>query len=213
MAGKVYVYGRGGIAPPEGTLFFNVTSHSCDPLMRTLSPFTLGPVLVRPYGDPYTCMCFENAWQFCKISSVHGDRDVHLQWACEGFANTRPQRFPFGTPRKPLGLMWDNELLGYVESRVRVYCPLYAAAVEAHASEAYKCLHDIVASGRDIALFDFDGYNHIAARLSLEGVLYNTRRKMGHAFVLAMMLCGERVWETGYAKEKEHATSIRRRTG
>ena len=83
--------------------------------------------------------------------------------------------------------------LGYVEARRRLYAPAYAAAAEA--SPAYAALVDLYASGVPIGLVDFDGWDHVGQGYSLAAALAEPRVKFGHAFVLAGMLTGERVWE------------------
>lgn len=50
-------------------------------------------------------------------------------------------------------------------------------------------------SGVPIGLVDFDGWDHIGQGYSLAEALREPRVKFGHAFVLAGMLTGERVWE------------------
>jgi hypothetical protein len=42
----------------------------------------------------------------------------------------------------------------------------------------------------EVAFWDFDGYDHVSLGMSLADVLHCEERKMGHAFVLAMMLEG-----------------------
>jgi len=42
-----------------------------------------------------------------------------------------------------------------------------------------------------LILRDFDAYDHVMIRWSLTEVLNNPDRKMGHAFVLAMMLLAD----------------------
>ena len=43
-------------------------------------------------------------------------------------------------------------------------------------------------SQQDIYLQDFDGYNHKARGMTYDQVINNEQWKMGHAFVLAMLL-------------------------
>ena len=43
---------------------------------------------------------------------------------------------------------------------------------------------------RDLYLWDFDGYNHKELGLTYDEVINNPDRKMGHAFVLGMLLEG-----------------------
>lgn len=42
---------------------------------------------------------------------------------------------------------------------------------------------------------DFDGYDYLAKGKTLEQCLEDTEVIMGHAFVLAMLLTGNRLWE------------------
>jgi len=44
-------------------------------------------------------------------------------------------------------------------------------------------------------LWDFDGYDYLKWDLSFEDVINDPKRKMGHAFVIAMLLQGDRTWE------------------
>ena len=83
---------------------------------------------------------------------------------------------------------WDGDKLDYIEARKRIYIPLYAEAVKK--SEAFKNLKTMHDTGEDLFLQDFDGYNFRALDLSFEEVINDPRRKMGHAFVLAMLLEG-----------------------
>lgn len=51
-------------------------------------------------------------------------------------------------------------------------------------------------------MWDFDGYDHKSLGMTLEQVFYNTNEKMGHGFVLAMMLQNNRIWESPFQPEK-----------
>lgn len=215
MPGKVYVYGRGDKLPDD-IVTFNVTSRSKSDMFCSLSPFYLGPVQVEPLGDgkAYECKVFENAWQHLKQYPQHLDDEAYLVWAMAGFKDAVARRFPMGRGAAPMHSLWKGEKLGYIEARMKVYAPLYAAAVESNpkARQALQCLKDLYESGENIALFDFDGYNYIHNHVTLESVMYNKKRKMGHAFVLAMMITGDRVWERSYDPSKEHSSSMKRST-
>ena len=87
---------------------------------------------------------------------------------------------------KTIGLFWNGKKLGYVDGRLQVYWMLYRDAVARTA--AFARLQEIVAGGRKLALFDFDGYDHDRAGVPLGDVLLDDRRPMGHAFVLKSML-------------------------
>ena len=64
--------------------------------------------------------------------------------------------------------------------------------------------------GKKIALFDFDGYGYELADLNLEDVIYNTKRKMGHSFVLMGMITGNRFWDNDFDKDKIFSKSVPR---
>lgn len=171
----------------------NTTSRS-KTWSKGLSPFYLGPVNL--FGG-LVAQNVENAWQYLKVYEEDTDAfgnpsRSYYKWAREGFKQTRANRYPKGKGRKPLYSYWDGQHLTYVEARKKIYCPLYSAVVEK--TEAYQKLQGLFAEG-NLHLRDFDGYDHHAAGMSFEEVLNCETRKMGHAFVLAMMLTNQRVWE------------------
>lgn len=209
--GRVFVYGRGDKLP-EGVACFNVTSKSKDDFKK-LSPFNIGPLEVEPFSDgrKFACERFENAWQFLKLYRQHEkDTDKYLDWAKQGWGNPEAVRFPMGRGAKPECSLWKGQRLGYIEARFKIYAPLYAACVEKYASGALDELRSLLESGKDVALFDFDGYNYLYNSQTLEDVIYNSKRKMGHAFVIAMILTGKRVWEKPFDSEKIRAASMKR---
>jgi hypothetical protein len=180
---------------PEDPPLVNVCSNAGG-WERGLSPFVIGPCDL--YGG-HASLTMENAYQFSKLYARHADdagvpTRVYWAWARGGWNNPRGVRYPFGRGAVPLGAWWDGELLGYVAARERVYFPLYRDAVRL--TEAYRRLSALYRERGQIALWDFDGYDHERLGMSLRDVLHCTDdgRKMGHAFVLkAMLLHGEDV--------------------
>lgn len=81
---------------------------------------------------------------------------------------------------------WSGKKLSYIEARKEIYIPLYAQAVVK--TPAYRELERSTLNGSQITLFDFDGYDYRKLGMSLLDVLNCENRKMGHAFVLAMLL-------------------------
>jgi len=159
---------------------------------RGLSPFFLGPVDLY---DGYISKNVENGWQFSKVYADHVDENQdptssYFTWAEWGWDQSWAKRYPKGKGAKPLYSYWDGEKLDYIEARKRIYCPLYSKAVEN--TETFTKLKRLYEEG-DILLFDFDCYD--PKGMSYEEILNCPTKKMGHAFVLAMMLEGERVWE------------------
>ena len=174
---------------PSNFKTINTTSRS-DNWSRGLSPFFLGPV--KLYGD-YIAKNVENGYQFTKVYEEHiinGEpTPEYFEWAKNGWDNDKAERYPMGKGRKPLYSLWDGQKLNYIEARKKIYAPLYSKAVEK--TEAFKKLKEMYDNGEKIALWDFDGYNN----KSYEEVINNPNKTMGHAFVLAMMLENQRVWE------------------
>jgi hypothetical protein len=173
----------------------NTTSRSKN-WSRGLSPMVLGPVEL--YGG-HEAKNVENAWQYGKVYAEHADERGdptadYFEWAKLGWAKDWADRYPMGRGRKPLCSWWDGKKLGYVEARKAIYCPLYAAAVEK--TEAFKTLREIHEAHDNLYLWDFDGYDHRKLDMTWQDVLDCPTRKMGHAFVLAMLLENQRLWET-----------------
>jgi hypothetical protein len=113
----------------------------------------------------------------------------------------------------PLYSLWNGARLSYVEARMQIYAPIYSAAVEAtNAWGRLQKLHEKARrEGRTLAIRDFDGHDSLATLGSYEAILYNEEMKMGHGFVLAMMLEGQRVWEAGFDRRKLHRTYVDQR--
>ncbi len=161
-----------------------------------LSPFVLGPV--KLYSG-LSARNVENAWQYSKVYEEHVGPDgnpspAYFVWARRGWDAARGRRYPMGKGRKPLYAWWDGERLDYVTARKRIYCPLYAAAVRC--TDAFATLKQVCGRSPVVWLWDFDGYDHAALGMSYDDVVNCPDRKMGHAFVLAMLLDGYKAWKT-----------------
>jgi hypothetical protein len=179
---------------PKGATTVNTTS--CSPnWSKGLSPFFLGPV--KLYGD-YVAKNVENGWQFAKVYNCYVDDDTldptkqYFEWAATGWGLDRAVRYPMGKGAKPAYSWWDGQKLPYIEARKKIYIPLYGGAVQKSDAwqELKKTYAECKASGNDLWLWDFDGYDHVKHGVSLEEAPDRDDRKMGHAFVLAMLLEG-----------------------
>jgi len=176
-----------GYKIPEGVTVINTTSRS-DNWGRGLSPFFAGPVELY---DGYKSYNVENAWQFSKVYEYYLEEDGsigerYFNWATDGWRSIRAHRYPMGKEAKPLYSYWDGQIHTYVEARSKIYIPLYASAVQK--TSAFRQLKNLYESNIDLYLWDFDGYNHRALGLTYDQVINDPVRKMGHAFVLAMIL-------------------------
>ena len=180
------------------------TSGNKDEVMRRgLSPFYLGPVECY---DGLVAQTFERAWQCAKVYpwnvGADGNPDGRYfawrdeMWAKKGFADKMSIRFPVGKGNigKCLYAWWkvDGEFrrLDYVAARKAIYIPLYAKAVVK--TEAYRRLVELRDAGKNLMLIDFDGYNpcHPRYNFSYNDVIHCPVLRMGHGFVLAMLLEG-----------------------
>jgi len=181
----IYVIGPKSIKVPNA---INTTSRSKN-WSRGLSPFFLGPVTLTGANNSISYNV-ENAWQFTKVYPEHTKDGFpskeYFKWARSGFEDHRAHRYPMGKGRIPCYSWWNKEKLSYIEARKEIYIPLYSSAVSK--SDAFQKLKKIHEEGKDIWLWDFDGYNHRILDMSWDEVINNEDRKMGHAFVLAMML-------------------------
>ncbi|KAJ3294086.1 hypothetical protein HK104_003938 [Borealophlyctis nickersoniae] len=188
---------------PTGKYYAKIdtTSRAGTEWQRQLSPFYLTDIPL--YGTLPAATNVENAWQFAKVYAEHADdngepTEAYWEWARNGWADPKPHRFPMGKGARPLYSLWEGRKLGYIEARKIIYAPLYAAAVQK--TEAYAKVEKLYEEYRGeeegfFALVDFDGYDHVKQGKSLEEVLEDPNRKMGHAFVLAGLIQGNLYWE------------------
>ncbi len=156
---------------------------------RDLSPF----VLPAPPAKN-----FENLWQFSKvykkyIMPIDGYPDAsYYKWRDAGFANPRAVRYPMGKGAIPEYSLWDGEKLDYIKARKKIYATEYAKNVvhtEGYSKLFYEYMN-CIKNKQELILLDYDAYDHIKLGMTLIDVINNPKRKMGHAFVLIMMLTG-----------------------
>jgi len=170
--------------------FINTTSRSTD-WGRGLSPFLNGPCPL-PEGAPCKeAKNIENAWQYAKVYPEHVDEDEnpteeYFKWARMGFLTQRGVRYPMGKGKHSLYSWWNGKKHGCIEARKNIYIPIYQSAIEK--TEAYEMLKAFYSEKESIVLWDFDGYDHDKFGVSIDEVINDSNRIMGHAFVLKMML-------------------------
>ena len=179
-----------GYKTPEGAIEINTTSRSGN-WSRSLSPFFCGPVDLY---KGFKSLNVENAWQYSKCYEYYLEEDGsvgerYFKWAQDGWNDPKAHRYPMGKGMAtPLFSYWDGEKLSYTEARKKIYIPLYSQAVQqTFAFDKLKKMHE---AGDDLYLWDFDGYDHTMLNLTFDQVINNPDRKMGHAFVIAMLLEG-----------------------
>lgn len=157
---------------------------------KGLSPFLIGPCNLY---DGYISQNMENAWQYSKVYKNHIDENgnptpEYFWWAHAGWNKKWADRYPAGKGARPVYSYWSGMKLDYIEARKKIYIPLYSQAVKNTA--AFMQLKSIYEETGHVVLRDFDGYDYRNMGMTLQDVVNNNKRKMGHAFVLAMMLMG-----------------------
>lgn len=171
----------------------DATSRSTD-WSKGLSPFYCGPVDL--YGG-YKSYNVENAWQYSKCYYNHVDADnnptaEYFQWAEAGWKSIKANRYPMTKGVKPLYSFWDGTKYNYIEARHKIYIPLYSEAVKK--TYAFKKLKEIYAAPKfhqteTLYLKDFDAHNLPDDGDYTYSKLWNNPNiKVGHAYVLAMLL-------------------------
>lgn len=174
---------------PEGATVINTTSRS-DTWSKSLSPFFCGPVDLY---SQYKSLNVENAWQFSKVYEYYLEADGsvgerYFKWAQDGWNDSRAHRYPMGKGIAPLYSYWDGKRLSYVEARKEIYIPLYSGAVaKTHAFEKLKKIYE---DKKELYLQDFDAHNLTPGTFQYQDLWNNPKIKVGHAYVLAMMLEG-----------------------
>lgn len=187
MSRDVLVLGFQDIKKHKVTHLINTTSKSTN-WSKGLSPFFLGPVVLY---NGFIAQNVENAWQFSKVYKNHVDEfgeptTDYFEWAEKGWKDKYAHRYPMGKGSVPLYSYWAGQKLGYIDARKKIYAPLYARSVVN--TEEFSTLLDIYESDDSFALVDFDGYDYLSMNMSLQDVMNEPKMKMGHAFVLAMLL-------------------------
>ena len=88
-----------------------------------------------------------------------------------------------GKGAKPKYSLWEDDMLGYIDARKKIYMPLYIEA--ARKTDAYRKLKLKHLNGEDLILWDYDG------RVTTENmteIINNPNRSLGHSFVIRYML-------------------------
>lgn len=178
---------RGGVSP-VGYRRIDVTSHAKD-VFRQCSPFVLGPI---PLYGGFTSKNMENAWQYAKLYRQFADddgnpTDAYYQWARAGWDDRIAHRYPMGK-LTPLCSIWDGRKLSYEEARRVIFVPCYCKAVVQ--TEAFRELSRLCAAGDKLCLLDFDGYDPDELGYTMEDILSDGKRILGHALLIKALLEG-----------------------
>ena len=172
---------------PSGYTVINTTT-SEKGWSRKLSPMLLGPVKI----NDKISLNVENAWQFSKVYNEHIDESnepttEYFIWRDLGYSDRWAHRYPMGKGSIPKYSLLNGEKLNYIEARKKIYIPLYSKAVfNTVEFAALQRLHKM--KNGKIVLQDYDAYDHRELGMTWKDVINYENLKMGHAFVLAMLL-------------------------
>lgn len=187
----------------KGTVVVSTVSRGIE-WEEQLSPFLLGPcVLYEHKGKMLVSKNMENAWQYSKVYKhqvtekriydeeigtyyVKKPKPDWWGWAKAGWNSPNAVRYPMGKGAVPMFSWWMGCSLDYIEARKTIYGPLYAEAVMK--TDAFDKLKELRRTNKRIVLLDFDARDIRVTGETLTDVLNCAGKKMGHAFVLAMLL-------------------------
>lgn len=121
------------------------------------------------------------------------------KWRNAGFKNKYAIRRPNGTVAKngpPIFALYNDERLGYVDSRKKIYIPTYSKLFKNH--KLFNDIMDKLFNGENIMLIDIDGPDvelypegrEMSIKL-LDEMVEDTRRPYGHGFAAAKTLLNE----------------------
>lgn len=164
----------------------NTTSRSKN-WSQGLSPFYLGPVELY---NGFISQNVENGWQYSKVYDYYSDNgepgERYFKWAQDGWNAKKAERYPIGRGIKPLYSFWNGKKLDYITARKEIYIPLYSNAVIK--TDAFKKLKDLYDNSETLYLQDFDAHSLKPGTFTYDELWNNDKIKVGHGYVLAMML-------------------------
>jgi hypothetical protein len=99
----------------------------------------------------------------------------------------------------PTFVWWNGRRISYLEGRKEVYGKLYTEMIVK--TEVYQKLKAMYDRGENIALFDFDGTDHVGLGRSYESLLNDPGRPFGHGLLLCMLLEGKKLSDLRFNKE------------
>lgn len=189
---KVYIGSknmRGKWAPkPKGGIIVDVTSaqRKASSYRIDFSPMT---EIKGSYKGFYS---FENYWQSGKVFE-NIDHKTTLEWWKKLKASKR--RYPKSKGLKVLHATFgDKKKLDYIASRKDIYVPEYYSLIEN--TRSLKTLRGLRASGKDIAIYDFDGPRKPDGEIDilevtpelLKDKINDPKFPFGHGYVVAAAL-------------------------
>lgn len=146
-------------------------------------PSNLGPC--RIYKGIYAI----NVQAAFEYSGVHKDflddngspSPDYWPWAHSGWTGKNPK----SSNEDVIYHIWDGRKYGIIEARKLIFSSLYIKAVTM-TTQYNELRESLLNTDNNIALIDENSYDN--KNMSFVEVLHNTKKEMGHSFLLAMLL-------------------------
>lgn len=141
-------------------------------------------------------------WTFARSGWANPRFDVHHPdfKKYKGILRHPVSRLPKAKDKcSPTFVWWNGRRVSYLEGRKEVYGRLYTDLIVNTA--AYRRLKEMYDRGDNIALFDFDGTDHVGLGRSYEDLLNDPGRPFGHGLLLCMLLEGQKLEDLRYRPE------------
>lgn len=168
---------------PIGFKEINVTSRGKDKF-KNLSPFVTRPFIY----ENITVQNIENFWQFSKVYKEHIKNNEitseYYTWRNNGWSDKFAHRYPMGKGKVPEFSLYKENRLDYIEARKQIYFPYYSNSVIN--SLEFIELKQLYLDGINLAIRDFDCFK--LKDKSIEEVINDPSKKVGHGFVIYKML-------------------------
>ena len=126
------------------------------------------------------------AWFRWRDAAYENSKFVHTHPDYRTSKKFVRRAFPKGS--RVAGWYWDGRMLNATEARLKIYARLYQQLVTK--TSGFEKLRRIVAEGRDLVLYDLDGYDWLALGRSPADCVRDLQHSFGHGMVLAFLLRG-----------------------
>lgn len=199
MSEKIYVASmnlRGTWAlPPKDAVRVNVTSAQS---RSSLFRLELSPMNIKVNNlDGKEYFCFENYWQAGKrYEGLDDAKSLEKQSFWWKSQTSGKRRYPLGKGRRVTHAVFPGfESLDYIDSRKKVYVPLYIDAVKS--ASCIKLLQE-TSKTKSIVVYDFDGprdENGMPTCLEMTDELFREKlndptHPFGHGYIVAALIKG-----------------------
>lgn len=142
---------------------------------------------------------FENYWQGSKIYSIdvsNGEvvKKSFFQRRAESFNLEKGKRrtFPKNKYSKPIWGYYNGEIMDYITSRKKIYCPSYSFLIQE--SLEYRELKRMVADGKNLLIVGPDGRDIPITEKKLKEAVNDPTYSFGHELVICSMLKNLQPW-------------------